>query len=353
VNQTIPANQWRLLTRDQQDEVRRWRESREVNTTAQQSVPAAPASATRAVNATSTNVVPTDEATTATASTARVNNTVRGWAMRNFLSSNQLASAPSVTSCRGTIAERREHKVASLDLDKHLASTVDRGASSGVWGADGRVLTEDKFHKIEVTGVGGLKFPDLSTVAAVAQLKCTVSAPVSPVLKEGERRLYMVPGLIGEIVMPNLLEKISAADGNDGGDEDSSETAVPEDDDVSDKKDYDTGEDYNTDDEDENALLPKTVSGKLDTLDAQNQQNGPSYKFGRQVPRNWKEAAGHTKWTDAEAVELANLDEYETFQDLGFGVLPSGDYQQVLSFVNQTLQSTVETDTFGSEFEER
>jgi hypothetical protein len=173
VNQTIPPTQWRLLTRDQQDEVRRRRESREVNTTAQQSVPAAPASTTRAVNATSTNVVPTDEATTATASTARVNNAVRGSAMRNFLSSNQPASASNVTSRHAHIAERREYKVASLDLDKHSASTIDRGASGGVWGADGRVLTEDKFHKIEVTGVGGLKLPDLSTVTAVAKLKST------------------------------------------------------------------------------------------------------------------------------------------------------------------------------------
>jgi hypothetical protein len=79
VNQTIHPNQWRFLTRDQQDEVRRQRENSdsELNMTAQQSVPAAPVSTTRAVNATSTNVVPTDEATTAT--TAHVNNTVRGY----------------------------------------------------------------------------------------------------------------------------------------------------------------------------------------------------------------------------------------------------------------------------------
>ena len=51
--------------------------------------------------------------------------------------------------------------------------------------------------------------------------------------------------------------------------------------------------------------------------------SGPKFKFGVQVPRNWKEArqlqekAGHTKWTDAEAKETKQLFDYETFRDLG------------------------------------
>mgnify|MGYP001119870468 FL=1 len=45
--------------------------------------------------------------------------------------------------------------------------------------------------------------------------------------------------------------------------------------------------------------------------------------FGYQIPRDYKEALeldrlnGNTKWQDAVAVELAQIDEYETFQDMG------------------------------------
>ena len=49
----------------------------------------------------------------------------------------------------------------------------------------------------------------------------------------------------------------------------------------------------------------------------------PVYMFGYKVPRNHQEAVqidaqnGNTKWVDAEKLELAQLDEYETFNDCG------------------------------------
>src|SRR6476620_9292219 len=87
--------------------------------------------------------------------------------MRSFLSPNQ----PNATSRRVEVAAIRHYNVASLDLENHAASTVNRGASGSVWGADGRVITEDKFHKIKVTGLGGIKLLDSSTVFAVVKLK--------------------------------------------------------------------------------------------------------------------------------------------------------------------------------------
>jgi hypothetical protein len=57
----------------------------------------------------------------------------------------------------------------------------------------------------------------------------------------------------------------------------------------------------------------------------------PKFKFGVQVPRNHAEAMefdaanGNTKWRDAELVELAQIDEYDTFEDVGkFGKVPVG-----------------------------
>ena len=166
VNASIPPDTWRLLTWDQQNEVRERRQqganNRQVNTT--QQAPTAPTIATQAT-----------PASTASVATPRTSNTQRGSAIQQFMSSNQPAAshAPSSSTRRAFVAESRQYKVAALNLDTHAASTVDRGASGGVWGADGRVISEDKFHKIEVTGVGGLKLPDLSTVTAVAKLKST------------------------------------------------------------------------------------------------------------------------------------------------------------------------------------
>ena len=52
-------------------------------------------------------------------------------------------------------------------------------------------------------------------------------------------------------------------------------------------------------------------------------RNGPMYKFGVQVPRNKRDAKkldtdnGNRKWHDAEQAELAQLHEYDVFQDKG------------------------------------
>ena len=60
-------------------------------------------------------------------------------------------------------------------------------------------------------------------------------------------------------------------------------------------------------------------------------RNRPKYKYGVQVPRSHEEAVwidtknGNTHWQDAEDVEVAQLDEYDTFEDLGKGAeVPDG-----------------------------
>ena len=61
------------------------------------------------------------------------------------------------------------------------------------------------------------------------------------------------------------------------------------------------------------------------------QRRAPIYKFGVRVPRDHKEAVhlqeaqGHSKWTDAEAVELEQINDYDTLRDLGKGTaIPKG-----------------------------
>ena len=52
-------------------------------------------------------------------------------------------------------------------------------------------------------------------------------------------------------------------------------------------------------------------------------QQQPKFKFWEQVPRNHAEAMkldsshGNTKWADSEALEVSQLDEYESFKSLG------------------------------------
>ena len=58
-------------------------------------------------------------------------------------------------------------------------------------------------------------------------------------------------------------------------------------------------------------------------------RHSPIYKFGVQVPRNHAEAMeldkrdGTTLWADAKAKELNQIDEYNTFTDLGKGARPA------------------------------
>ena len=53
-------------------------------------------------------------------------------------------------------------------------------------------------------------------------------------------------------------------------------------------------------------------------------RRSPVYKFGIEVPRDHWDAMrldkqnGNAHWYDAEQIELAQIDEYETFRDHGY-----------------------------------
>ena len=59
------------------------------------------------------------------------------------------------------------------------------------------------------------------------------------------------------------------------------------------------------------------------------------YQYGFQVPRTPKEAIeldrknGNTKWQDAMALEIIQLQEYETFHDLGKGGVTPAGYKRI------------------------
>jgi len=59
------------------------------------------------------------------------------------------------------------------------------------------------------------------------------------------------------------------------------------------------------------------------------------YKYGYQVPRTPKEAIeldkknGNTKWQDSMALEILQLDEYQTFRDLGKGAKAPPGYKRI------------------------
>lgn len=61
----------------------------------------------------------------------------------------------------------------------------------------------------------------------------------------------------------------------------------------------------------------------------------PIYMYGFQVPRNYAQAIeldranGNNKWQEATDKELAQIDEYETFEDKGKGYRPSHDYKKI------------------------
>ena len=71
---------------------------------------------------------------------------------------------------------------------------------------------------------------------------------------------------------------------------------------------------------------------------ASKHHGGPIFMFGIQVPRNHKEAVeldnknGNRKWQDAEDLELDQLDEYETFNDIGKRRLPR-NYRYIKVFI--------------------
>ena len=55
--------------------------------------------------------------------------------------------------------------------------------------------------------------------------------------------------------------------------------------------------------------------------------------YGFLVPRDHRQAMdidlqnGNTKWKDSEDIELAQVDEYNTFEDKGKGYKPGPDYK--------------------------
>jgi hypothetical protein len=64
-------------------------------------------------------------------------------------------------------------------------------------------------------------------------------------------------------------------------------------------------------------------------------RTAPKYQYGFQVPKDYKQAIefdtrnGNTKWQDATAMEFAQLDEYDTFTDLGRGANAPLDFKKI------------------------
>ena len=64
-------------------------------------------------------------------------------------------------------------------------------------------------------------------------------------------------------------------------------------------------------------------------------RTAPRYKYGYEVPRDYThavqldEAHGNTKWQDATALEMGQLDEYDTFHDKGLGDLKPKGYKKI------------------------
>ena len=67
----------------------------------------------------------------------------------------------------------------------------------------------------------------------------------------------------------------------------------------------------------------------------QQSRHGPTYKFGILVPKNRKDALaidaanGNKKWQKSMDVEINQIDEYDTFKDLGRGRPPPRDYNKI------------------------
>ena len=66
-----------------------------------------------------------------------------------------------------------------------------------------------------------------------------------------------------------------------------------------------------------------------------NNRNKPKHKFGIQVPRNHEEAMmidaknKDTRWKDLEDLELEQLFDYDSFQDLGKGAAILDGYNKM------------------------
>jgi Reverse transcriptase (RNA-dependent DNA polymerase) len=64
-------------------------------------------------------------------------------------------------------------------------------------------------------------------------------------------------------------------------------------------------------------------------------RRGIRYKFGVRLPRNWNEAvqidsdSGNTLWQDAIKTELNQINEYNTFKDIGVGGNPGSGFKKI------------------------
>ena len=64
-------------------------------------------------------------------------------------------------------------------------------------------------------------------------------------------------------------------------------------------------------------------------------RNAPVFKFGVQIPNGWQHARkmqadqGHTKWADAEKVEMDQCNDYDTFNDKGKNGKPPPGYKKI------------------------
>ena len=77
-------------------------------------------------------------------------------------------------------------------------------------------------------------------------------------------------------------------------------------------------------------LIRNVNQAKLHSL-----RNKPIYMYGYQVPRGHQQAMeldqenGNTKWRDSEKKELGQIDDYETFLNMGKGYKPGPDYKRI------------------------
>ena len=83
------------------------------------------------------------------------------------------------------------------------------------------------------------------------------------------------------------------------------------------------------------AKRDKKMIRMLNQSKLQSFQTAPIFKNGFQVPRNPEEAIaidnanGNTRWQDSMALELAKIQEYKTFRDLGKGTPGPEGYKKI------------------------
>jgi len=79
----------------------------------------------------------------------------------------------------------------------------------------------------------------------------------------------------------------------------------------------------------------KTFFRAANQAKLQSFRHKPVYMYGYKVPRNYRQALefddenGNNKWRIATEVELAQIDEYDTFKDMGEGYHPGSDWKRI------------------------